>query len=136
MKKQGKRNRERRVSPRFTISLPVTYNITVPPFKEKLKIRAQSKDISKCGIAFVASHTPSDIVMNLQIEVPPKDKGASDKNKTRKSPRVIRAKVRVIHSLPVIKRPKDIFRTGAGFLKLSKSGLTLLKELLARYHTK
>ena len=67
--------KERRKVPRAAVSLPVAYNISIPPFKDKLKIRARTKNISKKGISFITSNEPNSLVMALQIELPPKDKG-------------------------------------------------------------
>jgi len=125
--KNKQKNVEKRVSRRFAISLPVTYNITIPPFKKQLKIRAITKDISTRGIGFVGSNKPP-LVMNLQIGFPPKDKSV----KSTKS-KFINVKARITHSEPISKEHKDIFRTGVCFVELSKNDVVLLRKFLGRY---
>lgn len=123
--KGKKKNIERRASPRFDISLPIIYNMTIPPFKHKLKIRALTKDISAGGIGFVGSNKITSPIMNLQIGLPAKGRGA----KSTKF-RFISAKVRIVYSQPIAKGHKDILRTGACFVELSKNDMILLKKLL------
>ena len=123
--KNRKKGMERRASARLDISLPITYNITIPPFKNKLKIRAVTKDISARGISFVASNKAVSSVMNLQIGLPVKDKSA----KSTKS-KVINAKAKVVYSQPIAKGHKDILLTGVYFLQVNKRHVSLLKELL------
>jgi len=119
---------ERRASRRFAISLPVTYNITVPPFKKQLKIRTIAKDISTRGISFVGSNRPPSVVMNLQIGFPPKDKSVKSTE-----PKFIKVKARIAHSEPISEEHKDIFRTGVCFVELSKNDVVLLREFLHQY---
>jgi len=126
--KNKQKNVEKRASRRFAISLPVTYNITMPPFKEQLKIRTIAKDISARGIGFVGSNKPPLLVMNLQIGFPPKDKSV----KSTKS-KFINVKARIAHTQPISKEHKDIFRTGVCFVELSKNDVVLLREFLDRY---
>lgn len=116
---------ESRASHRFAVSLPVIYYISAPSFKEQLKIRAIAKDISARGIGFVGSHTPPSLVMNLQLELPAKDKSA----KFRRA-KFINAKVKIVYSQPISKQHQDILRTGACFVELTKNDAVLLKELL------
>jgi len=125
--KNKQKNVEKRASRRFAISLPVTYNITIPPFKKQLKIRTVAKDISERGIGFVVSNKPP-LVMNLQIGFPAKDKSV----KSTKS-KFINVKARVTHSQPISKEHKDIFRTGVCFIELSKNDMVLLRKFLERY---
>jgi len=126
--KNKQKNVEKRVSRRFAISLPVTYNITIPPFKKQLKIKAITKDISARGIGFVVSNKPPSLVMNLQIGFPPKNKSV----KSTKS-KFINVKARITHSEPISKEHKDIFRTGVCFVELSKNDVVLLRKFLDRY---
>jgi len=125
--KNKQNNVEKRASRRFAISLPITYNITIPPFKKQLKIRTIAKDISARGIGFVVSNKPP-LVMNLQIGFPPKDKSV----KSTKS-KFINVKARITHSKPISKEHKDIFRTGVCFVELSKNDVVLLRKFLDRY---
>ncbi len=125
--KNKKKNIEKRTSRRFAISLPVTYNITIPPFKKRLKIRTITKDISARGIGFVGSNKPP-LVMNLRIGFPPKDKSVKSIK-----PKFINVKARVTHSEPISKEHKDIFRTGVCFVELSKKDVVLLRKFLDRY---
>lgn len=125
--KNKQKNIEKRASHRFAISLPITYNITIPPFKRRLKIRAVTKDISTRGIGFVVSNKPP-LVMNLQIGFPAKGKsGKSTK------PKFINVKARIAHSKPISKKHKDIFRTGVCFVELSKKDVILLRKFLSQY---
>lgn len=125
--KNKQKNVEKRASRRFAISLPVTYNITIPPFKKQLKIRAITKDISTRGIGFVGSNKPP-LVMNFQIGFPPKDKSV----KSTKA-KFINVKARITYSKPISKEDKDIFRTGVCFVELSKKDVILLRKFLERY---
>ncbi len=125
--KNKQKNVERRASRRFDISLPVTYNITIPPFKKQLKIRTIAKDISARGIGFVVSNKPP-LVMNLQIGFPPKDKSV----KSTKS-KFINVKAHIVYSQPISKKHKDIFRTGVCFVELSENDVVLLRKFLDRY---
>lgn len=123
-----KKNRkcvENRASHRVTVSLPVTYNITAHSFKEQLKIRAIAKDISARGIGFVSSHKPPTLVMNLQIELPEKDKSLKFSRA-----KFINAKIKIVYSQPISKQHQDILRTGACFVELTKNDAALLRELL------
>lgn len=126
--KNKQKNVEKRVSRRFDISLPITYNITIPPFKKQLKIRTIAKDISARGIGFVGSNKPPLLVMNLQIGFPPKDKSV----KSTKS-KFINVKARIAYSQPISKEHKDIFRTGVCFVELSKKDVVLLRKFLDVY---
>jgi len=125
--KNKQKNVEKRASRRFAISLPVTYNITMPPFKKQLKIKAITKDISARGIGFVVSNKPP-LVMNLQIGFPPKDKSVKSTK-----PKFINVKARIAYSQPISKEHKDIFHTGVCFVELSKKDVVLLREFLDRY---
>lgn len=119
---------ERRKDPRFAISLPVSYKITVPPFKKQLKIKGTTKDISAGGAGIVASHMPTAPVMNLQIELPSIGKDA----KTSK-PNLITPKVRIGYSKPISKEHKDIYSTGVCFVEISKRDMVLLRKSLNQY---
>lgn len=125
--KSKQKNVERRASRRFDISLPVTYNITIPPFKKQLKIRTIAKDISARGIGFVVSNKPP-LVMNLQIGFLPKDKSVKSTK-----PKFISVKARIAYSQPISKKHKDIFHTGVCFVELSKNDVVLLRKFLDRY---
>ena len=113
-----KKSAERRVSPRFAVSLPITYDTTIPPFKQPLKIRAVTSDMGKGDLSFIASHAPSSRIKNLQIELPSK---------------MIKAKARIVYSQPISEDQQDIFRTGVRFMETSKSDQGLLKQFLRRY---
>ena len=126
--KNKQKNVEKRASRRFDISLPVTYNITIPPFKKQLKIRTIAKDISARGIGFVGSNKPPLLAMNLQIGFPPKDKSVKSTK-----PKFINVKARIAYSQPISKEHKDIFRTGVCFVELSKKDVVLLRKFLDRY---
>ncbi len=125
--KNKQKNVEKRASRRFAMSLPVIYNITIPPFKKQLKIKTITKDISTRGIGFVGSNKPP-LVMNLQIGFPPKDKSV----KSAKS-KFVNVKAQVAYSQPISKEHKDIFRTGVCFVELSKKDVILLRKFLNRY---
>jgi hypothetical protein len=126
--KNKQKNAERRSSRRFAISLPITYNITIPPFKKQVKIRTIAKDVNARGIGFVVSNKPASSVMNLQIGFSPKAKSVeSTKSK------FIKVKARIVYSQPISKEHKDIFRTGVCFVELGKNDVVLLRELLDRY---
>jgi c-di-GMP-binding flagellar brake protein YcgR len=120
--KNKRRQVERRASARVDISLPITYNITIPPFRDKLKIKGVTKDVSARGISFVASNKAASSIMNLRIGLPIKDKGVKSK--------FINAKVNIIYSQPIAKGHKDILLTGVCFVELAKKDLILLKRLL------
>lgn len=122
-----KKDVERRASRRFSISLPVTYNVKIPPFEKQLKIKTIAKDISTRGIGFVSSNKPP-LVMNLQIGFPPGDKSI----KSTKS-RFINVKAQVAYSRPISEEDKDIFRTGVCFVELSEKDVALLRKFLSRY---
>ena len=124
---------ERRAFPRVTISLPVIYDITIPPFKQKLKIKARAKDISEAGIGFVAGNKPDSLLTKLQIELPPKDKNTTS---TKHVPKFITIKAKILYSQPIKDNGEDIFSSGACFVKISKKDAILLKKLIAQYNKK
>ncbi|MFC1698580.1 PilZ domain-containing protein [Candidatus Omnitrophota bacterium] len=126
--KRKKKYTENRGTRRFAVSLPVTYHTTIPPVKEQLKIRAQTKDISAEGLGFVGSHKPDPLVIDLQLELPRKSK----RGKPTK-PKTINAKVKIVYSRPVAKGHQDILSTGACFIDLRKKDARLLQKLLAGY---
>lgn len=127
--KDKQKKLERRAFRRTAVSLPVIYDITIPPFKQKLKIRARTKDISEAGIGFVASNKPDSLVANLQIELPPKGKSS----KSVKQPtKFINIKAKIVYSKPITEEYEDILASGAYFVKISKKDAILLKKLIAK----
>ncbi len=128
-----KKERERRVSRRVCITLPIIYSASSPSIKDELRIRALTKDISARGLGFVASNKPRYPSMNLQIELPPKhqkDKYIRFTSRAGSPPDFINAKVKIVYSKPISKLHKDIFRTGVCFIELAKNDAALLRNLL------
>ena len=122
---------EKRALPRTAVSLPVVYNITMPPFKQKLKIRARTKDISEAGIGFVASNKANTLITKVQIELPPKSKSSKLRKRAAK---FITLNAKIVYSKPIAGDCEDILATGACFIKIGKKEAILLKKLIAQYN--